>query len=301
MKIRKERTADHQKKVLKNFGVDLLFVLPGCALSAFATIGIMLRNDLTSGGISGMIRILQQFVAIDFSVLYYGATILVFVTAILVLGWREARKILLMTLLYPPILILFEQLNLALLEEEDIFLAAIYVGVIWGIASGLIYTRGYSFGGTDTIAKMIRKKLLPHVSQPKILLLIDGVVISGSAFVFGRNIALYALITQVILTKTIEFVMYGINPQMVQVEIITSHHDEVASYILNEVERGVTNVSVVGEFTGVTRDKIVTLCTPRESILIKNHVAKTDRNAFVTVIHVDTVWGKGTGFQNLVE
>jgi uncharacterized membrane-anchored protein YitT (DUF2179 family) len=85
----------------------------------------------------------------------------------------------------------------------------------------------------------------------------------------------------------------------VQLEIITKEHDLVVDYILNEIGRGVSNVEIVGEFTQKARDKIMTLCSPRESMLIKQYVARVDKRAFVTVIRVESVWGTGVGFQEL--
>ncbi len=290
-----------EKANLKKLGIDLLFIIVGCSISAFSTIGILIPNGLTSGGITGMVRILQGFVNVDFSVLYYGFAITILVVCAILLGLKEARKILMLTIIYPSILLIFENFHFSLLEEKDLFLAAIYCGVLGGICSGLVFTRGYSFGGTDTIAKIIQKKLIPHVSLSQILLVIDACIIIGSGFLFGRNIALYALVTQVIFSKTVDYVMYGFDTKAVQLEIITSKHDEVAGYILNEVGRGVTNVSVTGEYTKIARDKIVTICSPRESMLIKKFVAKKDRNAFVTVIHVDTVWGNGEGFNDIMK
>lgn len=156
-------------------------------------------------------------------------------------------------------------------------------------------------GGSDTIAKIIKIKFLPHVGISKILLGIDGIVIIASGIFFGRNIALYALVTQIIFSKVVEYVMYGFETKVVQLEIITDKHEEVTDYILHEIKRGVSNVTVIGEYTGTERRKMITLCSPRESMLIKQYVAKTDRSAFVTVIRVETVWGEGAGFIGLTE
>lgn len=286
---------------LKKLGVDLLFIIAGCSISSFSTIGILIPNGLTSGGITGMVRIVQGFVDINFSVLYYAFAIAILVVCAILLGLKEARKILLLTIIYPSILFIFEHFHFSLLEEKDLFLAAIYCGVLGGICSGLVFTRGYSFGGTDTIAKIIQKRIMPHVGLSQILMVIDAIVIIGSGFLFGRNIALYALVTQVIFSKTVDFVMYGFDTKAVQLEIITSKHDEVAQYILNDINRGVTNVTVTGEYTKKAREKIVTICSPRESMLIKKFVAKRDKDAFVTVIHVDTVWGNGEGFSDILK
>ncbi len=94
--------------------------------------------------------------------------------------------------------------------------------------------------------------------------------------------------------------MYGFDAKVVQLEIITDKHDEVANFILHEIKRGVSNVSIVGEYTKIPRKKIITLCSPRESMLIKQFVAREDVNAFVTVIRVETVWGLGVGFNALM-
>ncbi|MPN04422.1 hypothetical protein SDC9_151660 [bioreactor metagenome] len=49
----------------------------------------------------------------------------------------------------------------------------------------------------------------------------------------------------------------------------------------------------------LVRLKIVTICSPRESMLIKMFIANEDPNAFVNVLPVTSVWGKGLGFESL--
>lgn len=287
------------KEKIKNWGIDAIFIIVGCALGAFSTIGILIPNGLSSGGITGICRILQEPTGIDFSILYYGFTLLILIICAIILGVREARKIVLLSVVFPAFLFLFENLNITLLEEKDIILAAIYCGVFTGISIGLLFTRGFSLGGTDTVAKIIKTKLFPHVGISKILLVIDAAIILASGVFFGRNIALYALVTQIIFSRVVEYVMYGFETKVVQVEIITNKHEEVAGFILHEIQRGVSNVKVIGEYTKTPRKKIITLCSPRESMLIRQYVAKEDKEAFVTVIRVETVWGLGEGFSKL--
>ncbi len=289
------------KKKLKTWGLDALFILIACALGAFSTIHILIPNGLSSGGVTGICRIIQETTGISFSLLYYVFVFLILIVCAILLGLGEARKILLLSLVFPTFLFIFEQFNINLLEEKDLILAAIYCGVFTGISIGLLFTRGYSMGGTDTIAKIIQLKLLPHVGISKILLIVDGIIIVTSGLFFGRNIALYALVTQIIFSRVVEYVMYGFETKVVQVEIITEKYDQVVNFILHEIKRGVSNVTVIGEYTQTPRRKIITLCSPRESMLIKQYVAKEDENAFVTVIRVETVWGAGKGFIGLAE
>ncbi len=298
--IRKWKEAVTKEKI-KELSVDWLFIIVGCTLGAFSSICILIPNGLSSGGITGLCRILQETTGINFSILYYGFAFLILIVCGILLGIGEARKILLITILYPGFLFLFEQFDINLLEERDVILAAIYCGVFTGVCCGLIFTRGYSFGGTDTVAKIIKEKWLPHVGLSKILLVIDAVIIIGSGLFFGRNIALYALVTQIIFSRVVEYVMFGFDTKVVQLEIITDMHDEVADYILHEIKRGVSNVTIIGAYTKAPRNKIITLCSPRESMLIRQFIAKVDKKAFVTVIRVETVWGEGTGFSDIMD
>lgn len=290
-----------ENKKIYRTAADLFFLVIACSVGAFSTTAVMIPNGLTSGGLTGIVRILQTFIPMDFSVMYYALAILIWFVVILLLGMREAKKVLVVTLLYPAILVVFEQLNLQLLEEKDVILAAIFCGVFAGVCNGLVFWRGYSFCGTESVAKIIKKKLLPHVDISKILLLLDSVIIVASAFIFGRNIALYALVTQFIGSKMVDFIMYGFETKIVQMQIITSQNEAVAHYIIHEIQRGVSSYDIVGEYTGQHRKQLIVLCSPRESMVIKKYLMDVDPAAFVAVMQVNTVWGEGRGFTDMYD
>lgn len=283
-----------EKKEIKTFLIDLIFLLTGCISGGFASIGILIPNGLTSGGLTGIVRIIMSFCDVSFSVIYYALAVFIFVLGWIFLGKREARNIILLTFMYPSVVFVMERIpNLLLLEESDLILAAIYFAVFDGISTGLILTRGYSFGGTDTIAKIIKKKLLPYVDMSKILLALNAVVVLASALVYGRNIALYALVMIVISTKVMDVVMFGLETKIVKVEVISNITDDIAAYIMNELERGVSIDTTIGAYTGAERKRLIVYCSPRESMIIRQFVAKHDAKALVTVLHIDTVWGDG--------
>ncbi len=289
------------KKKTQRFFTDLFFLVIACCVGAFATTAVMLPNGLTSGGLTGIVRILQTFVPLDFSVMYYALAILIWIVVVVLLGMEEGKKVLVVTVLYPAILVVFEQLDFQLLEEKDVILAAIFCGVFAGVCNGLVFWRGYSFCGTESVAKIIKKKLLPHVDISKILLLLDSIIIILSAFIFGRNIALYALVTQFIGSKMVDFIIYGFETKIVQMEIITSRNGEVADYIMHDIHRGVSSYDIVGEYTGQHRKQLIVLCSPRESMVIKKYLMDVDPAAFVTILQVNTVWGEGRGFTDMYD
>lgn len=287
------------KDRIKTLIVDVILVFIACLLGGFATVSILLPNGLSSGGLTGVVRILQNFIPLDFSIMYYIGAVGILLICLITMGVREAKKIVLMSIMYPTVILFLERMNFQLLDEKDLTLAAIYCGVFAGICSGIAFSRGYSSGGSDTVAKIIQKCLFPHVSLSKILMAIDAAIIVVSGFVFGRNIALYALITTVIISKTIDFVLFGLANKIVRVSIITDKPEEISDYIMTEMYRGVSIEKIVGAYSGKEKQKLVVLCSPREGLRIRQYVAKEDEKALITMVHMDGVWGNGSGFNDI--
>ena len=292
-----------QKKIdWKKQSFDILVILVACAIGAFGSVGIMVPNGLSGGGLSGTSRILQAiFPGLDYGITFYALTIITLIVVGIVLGKKEFRKLALLAILYPGVTMIAEQINFQLLDEKDMVLAAVYYGVCSGACSGLILSRGYSLCASDAIAKMLRKKFFKTAPVSKILLCIDGTVIVISGVFYGTNVALYALISNVIATKVIDIIMFGLASRIVEVKIITKEPATIQDYILHTLGRGVSISTVVGAYTMRAHDQLLTYCSPRESVLIRKLVADTDPNAFVSVIKVDTVWGQGAGFTNLTK
>ncbi|AOT69105.1 YitT family protein [Geosporobacter ferrireducens] len=286
---------DYQKHLL-----DGIYLIVGCALLAFAITSILKPNGLITGGITGLSIILDQLTGIKYTYLYYGLTMLVLISAWLLMGKREAGKIILLSVLFPLVLICFEAANVDFIENDTI-LASIYYGIIAGAGCGLILKRGFSMGGTDTIAKLIHYRLFPFISISQILFGIDLAVIMSSALIYDRNVALYAILTQIIMIKAIDLVLFGFGSKNVKIEIISEKNDEIVDYILNTIKRGISTYEIKGGYTNATRQKIISVCSPRETMLIKMFIAQIDPNAFVDVLPVISVWGKGIGFESLLE
>ncbi len=283
----------------KNF-VDYLYVLIGNILLAFAITSILKPNELITGGITGISIIFDNIIGIKYTYIYYVLSILVLISARVFLGKREALKIVFISFLFPLILILFEHLNIRFVEN-DMLLASIYFGIIGGVGAGLILKKGFSAGGTDTIAKILHRRVFPFVSISQILLGIDTAIIVLSVFIFDRNTALYAILSQFVLMKSIDAVLFGFGSKKVKIEIISDENKKIENYIIKTVKRGISAYDIKGGYTNSTKRKLVSICSPRESMLIKKFISEIDSNAFVDVLPVVSVWGKGIGFDSLID
>lgn len=287
------------KKNNKDILSDFILVTIGCVLTAFSITSILKPNGLITGGITGISIILEKFIYIKYTYIYYALSVLILIVSYITTGKKEALKIITLSIAFPLILIELENFNYIFIQN-DMLLASVYFGIIYGIGIGLVFKRGFSFGGTDTIAKILNKRILNFISISQILLGIDGVIIAASAIIYNKNIALYAIISQIITTRVIDAVMFGFSSKKVQIEIISEKYEQIADYILHKVAKGVTSYEVKGRYKNEKRLKLQTICSPKEAMLIKKFITTADPEAFVNVISITSVWG-GVGFNKLVD
>ena len=196
-------------------------------------------------------------------------------------------------------MMVLELKKVVLIQSDDLFLVAVFCGVVYGISNGLTFKAGFSSGGTDSLAKVIKYRWFPHLGINDITFALNAIIVLANAFVFSLQIALYAVIIIFISMRVGEAVMFGFSDKIVELDIIPGDADALADFIMNELGRGVSSIEVTGEYTGDKRKQLKILCSPRESFLIKRHLAKEDPNSFVSVISIKSVWGRGRGFSDI--
>lgn len=176
---------------------------------------------------------------------------------------------------------------------DDKFLSAIIGGGLAGISIGIAFTQGGSTGGTDIVAMMVCK--YRNISQGKVILFLDVIIISCSYFVVESDkiqTIIYGFVTMGICSYCIDLVLTG-NKQSVQAFIFTSHPEKVADRIINEMHRGVTVIKGTGWYTKRDGDILMVVTHKRESQQIFRIVKEEDPKAFMTMNTVMGAYGQG--------
>ncbi len=277
---------------------EIAMALTAAVIGSFATVSIMLPNGLTFGGITGIAKLIQNYTGWNYSLTYYALAMVIAVIVWASLGFKELRKIIMMSIAYPTIMLIIELSKIQFVTDDKL-LAAMFTGVVMGVSNGLTFKAGFSSGGTDSLAKVIKYKRMPHLAINDITFAINAFIVIASAIILGLDIALYAIITIFVSMKVGEAVMYGLSTRIVELDIIPGDPDALTRYIMEELGRGVSSVEITGEYTGEKRKQLKILCSPRESFLFKRHLAKNDPKSFVAVISVNSVWGVGRGFSDI--
>ncbi len=164
----------------------------------------------------------------------------------------------------------------------DRLLCSLYGGVLVGAGMALIFIAGSTTGGTDILGYILQKKR-PHMSIGRALMIVDGIILAASIFVFGNiEAALFGLISLYVQTKVIDAIIYG-GEVGSMATIVTSNPDEITEKVISELDRTATLLPAKGAYS--RKDTNVLLCTVRKSQFsrLKKIVYDADPNAFVMV------------------
>lgn len=274
---------------------EALIVLVSAFCGSSVQIFVMIPNGMTSGGVPGITRLITHFVPVSYSLVYYSLSMIILIIAYFAMGIGEVKRIVALGFTYPIMLFIFEHIDFEFLRSPDPFLASMLIGLFYGMATGIGYIGGYSSGGTDTLARVLKQKVFNHLRTGDIQMAMDITIIAVSALVFDTNIAMYAIINAIVAAKVISIITVGYSGKFIQFDIIASsaeNREAITEYILKDVNRAVTSHLSRGEYTKEERRTLTVICTPAESIKIKKYIAEKDPEAFATVMPITTVWGK---------
>lgn len=275
------------KKNFLQLAKETFIVTLGCMIMAFNINYFFLGNKLAQGGVGGLSLILHYLSHIDISYIYFGLNVPLIIAAYIFLGKEFVVKTLYATVVLTISLKIFGNFREPL---DEILMASILGGALNGIGIGIVFYAGGSTGGTDIIAKIINKYY--GIALGKVLLAMDFIILSLVAFIFGKIIFMYTLISLIVTAKIVDLIQEGIYSAK-GVTIITNKTEELKNRIMQDVERGLTIINAQGAYT--QRDVSMLYCVVGKYQLmkVKNIVKEVDPEAFMIVSHVHEVIGKG--------
>lgn len=270
---------------------DMLLLVTGAFIYSVGTQSFIVPANIAPGGAVG-IALMINFV----TKLPVGRMTLLVNLPLLVLAWFYlSRRFAIRTAIACGIcsfILDYVVAPICPVYVGDRMMSSLYGGILVGIGMAFIFLSGSTTGGSDVAGYLFQKKY-PHVQIGRALLIIDGIILSLSIFVF-RNVdaALFGMISLYAQTKVIDTIIYGSDAGS-KASIITRMPDEIAGRIIKELDRSATILPGKGAYSG--QDTTVVLCTVRKSEFsrLKRIIQETDDNAFVMVTETTEVFGLG--------
>lgn len=270
----------------------VIFIILGTFLSALSTNGILVQNNLLSGGISGISMFFHFLFNWNISTL-----ILLLNIPLFIIGFFFLKKnFLFFSLFGMSMLSFWIEVTKGFVIPTGNFISVILVGgVLSGLGNGIIFRGDGSTGGTDIISKIVNKYF--SFSMATVNLSINGVIILCSLFHFGIDLSVLTLATMFVSSKVTNFVVDGINYKRT-LFIITdeTHFQHIADDIIDELHRGVTIIPAMGAYTQNAKYILYTTIGVREVSKVRQITISHDPSAFMTVSETAQVIGRGRGF-----
>ncbi|MDQ2746516.1 MAG: YitT family protein [Acidobacteriota bacterium] len=269
---------------------NIILIVLGILLAAMGLKGFLLSSHFIDGGVTGVSMLLAQ-------VLGFPLAILIFVINIpfVIIGYRQIGKLF---ALKSTLAIAGLSLCLAFVHFPDVtpdkILTAVFGGLFIGAGIGLAIRGGAVLDGTEIAALLISRQ--SHLLKVGDIILIFNVFIFLAAMYFlGVESALYSILTYIAASKTIDFILHGIE-EYTAITIISTEYEAIRQTIISRLQRGVTvykgsgGLGSRGEIAE-ERDILYCVVTRLEIGSIKTVVREIDPHAFVTTHALSEVDG----------
>ena len=267
---------------------DYILILIGASSMGFAIKNIYDPIGLVTGGASGVAIILKKQFGVPLWLTNTAINIPLFAAAAKLKGWSFIKRTLLATVTLSVSLYVIPEMPFLM---DDLFLTALFGGLITGAGAGIVFACQATTGGTDMLAAIIRR-WLPHYTLAQILQVLDAAIVLIGAGIFGVTYALYALIAIYAVSKVSDGIIEGMKYSKVAY-IISDKSEEIAAAILKELERGVTALDARGMYSGNRKDVLFCVVSRKEIAQLKELVVGHDAQAFVIVSDAREVLGEG--------
>jgi len=264
----------------KHFVKDVLLITVGIFSASFGFKGFLLTNHFIDGGATGISLLVASLTKIPLAVLIICVNLPFIFMAYNVISKQFAIKtaiaivglsIVLATVSFPNI-------------TNDNLLVAIFGGFFLGAGIGFAIRGGAVIDGTEVLAIFLSRKFGTTIGD--IIIVINVLIFGAAAYFLGIEKALYSMITYLAASKTLDFIVEGID-EYTGVTIISPYGEDIRQMIITKIGRGVTVYSGKRGYgkRGETKDTeiIYTVITRLELNKLITEIEKIDAKAFVVM------------------
>jgi uncharacterized membrane-anchored protein YitT (DUF2179 family) len=263
---------------------NTLSLLAGVLVAAVGLAGFLLPNHFIDGGVTGVSMLLARLSGIPLSVLLVVVNV-----PFVLIGDRQVGRVFAVK---SSLAILALALCLAFVPfpvaTADKLLGAIFGGFFVGAGVGLAIRSGSVLDGTEILALVLSRRTFATVGE--VILGLNVVIFSVAAFFLGVEPALYSVLTYLAASKTIDYLLHGIEAYN-GVMIVSGQHEAIRQAILTKMRRGVTAFRAKGGYTETEQEVLFCIVTRLELTKLEGIVKAADPGAFMVVSPVHETSG----------
>lgn len=270
---------------LKNYAI----ITFGVILVAIALVYFYAPNNLAAGGLSGVALIVNYLIpGITIGGMLFVGNAILYIIAFLIIGPEFGFKTIYASFGLSAIIWFMEKFFKPEAITNDLMLASIFGTILVAIGMAIVFNANASTGGTDILAKILNKYTTLNIGIS--LLMVDFLVTLLAGLIFGLDTGFYALLCVLVNGPMIDKLIAMFNAKK-QVTVVSDKNNEISAYIKESLDRGCTHLKSADEVNG--KDIIYTVLEKKEMGKLKEFIQSIDKEAFVTIAHIEEVTGKG--------
>lgn len=268
---------------------ELWVLISGMFIVSIAVYFFLMPGGLAIGGMTGFLMVVGKFIPLPMSVLTFAMNGILLTIAFILIGSEFGAKTVISAILLPIYLRIFEIAfpNLQSLTGDQFLDACGYV-LILSAGQAMLFNINASSGGLDIVAKLLNKFF--YMELGKASALAGYVTALSSVLVYDIKTVLVSLLGTYMGGVLLDTFINGTHARK-RVCIISKEYEELARYIVYDLNRGATLYEAFGGMTNEKRMEVVSVLEKYEYAKLIQYVRQLDPTAFITVSSVGEVIG----------
>ena len=265
---------------LPHWVTDTFYTLVGILFCSFALKSFLIPNKFFDGGMTGISLLLQEIYDLNIA----WVIVVVNIPLIIMGAFQVSRAFAIRTF----IAVIFLGLCLHYIPyhtiTSDKLLVSIFGGVFMGIGVGMAIRGGCALDGIEVLALYTGKRISFTISE--LILGINIVIFLIAGIELGLQTALYSILTYYAASRTISFVIEGVE-EYTGVTIISAESEKVKEALVMDLGRGITvykgERGYLKQSFNISHpvDIVFTVVTRLEVRRLRNLVYDIDPKAFI--------------------
>lgn len=278
---------EKKRQNIVELGKEFVMITAATVIVAAAVFFFLVPSHVSVGSISGLAIVIGNFIPLPISAITMILNVVLLVVGFLFIGREFGGKTVYTSILLPVVIGVFE-----LLFPENVSMTAdpfqdmiCYIFVV-SIGLAMLFNRNASSGGLDIVAKLLNKYF--RMELGKAMSLAGMCVALSSALVYDKKIVVLSVLGTYLNGIVLDHFIFGSNMKK-RVCIISKKEEEIRQFILHDLHSGATIYEAIGAYDHEVHREIITIVDKNEYSRLMNYLAKTDRDAFVTVYAVNEI------------
>lgn len=274
---------------------DTIYVTLGAFILALAVNIVYLPNQIVAGGASGLSIVLNDLFGWDVAMTLYAINVPLLVLCFLLLGKEVGLKTIYGSLVNP--FFIWVTASVPPLTN-NIFLAALYGGILTGLGLGLVFRGNASTGGSAIVTQIVHK--YTNMSLGVAVFVVDGIIIATALFAFPQDTVLFSVISLFIIGRVVDRIQVGMSRSK-NLFIISKKYQEIHHLFIKELDKGVTLVPIEGGYSNEAGKLIMAVIPESDFVKIKDAILTIDEAAFFVSLEASEVNGRGFSLKRIME